>query len=282
MATIQSCLREDERLRAVSDTARLDTEILLATAIDKDRTYLYTWPEKELNQSQYEQFNAFLSRREQGEPIAYITGFQEFFSLNLLVNPSTLIPRPETELLVELALELTGQSKVTTKLLDLGTGTGAVALAIASQRPDWQITALEKQTEAVKLAETNRQRLKISNVDILTSDWFSALKEERDQFDVIVSNPPYIDPCDGHLNQGDVRFEPQSALVAGQSGLQDIIWIIQAAPAFLRPNGLVLVEHGYEQADAVKAKFERYGYSEYFCREDLAGLPRISGARFLE
>ena len=279
MATIQSCLRESERLQAVSDTARLDAEILLAKVIEKDRTYLYTWPEKQLSQHQLAQYQRFLSRRESGEPIAYITGSQEFYSLELAVNTSTLIPRPETELLVDIALELL-ESDSDKKCLDLGTGTGAIALAIASQRASWHITALEKQVEAVTLAQANRQRLNINNVNIIQSDWFTALKEGHDQFDIIVSNPPYIDKNDVHLSQGDVRFEPSSALVSGDSGLQDILNIIQMAPRFMHSGAWLLLEHGYQQADAVAALFKRFAYSNIILRRDLAGQARVTGAQF--
>ena len=277
MPTIQSCVNEYHRLTAVSDTARLDAEILLSAVIEKDRTYLYTWPEAAVNDAQYQHYQMLLSRREQGEPIAYITGFQEFWSLNLAVNTSTLIPRPETELLIELVLERLGTSAMDKTVLDLGTGTGAIALAIASECPHWQLTALEKNSDAVALAEQNRQRLGIDNVQIAASDWFSALVKGRDTFDVIVSNPPYIDACDAHLSQGDVRFEPKTALVAADSGLYDLDYIVAHARDFLKPKGLLLLEHGYQQAESVRGLFKRYGYCDIFSRKDLAGQPRVSG-----
>ena len=277
MASIQSCLRESSRLENYSDTARLDAEILLCTAIEKDRAYLYTWPEKIISPEQLSRYQNYLTRREQGEPIAYITGYQEFWSLNIAVNPSTLIPRPETELLVELALELAGENKDKKTLLDLGTGTGAIALAIASERPQWQITALEKNPDALALAQSNQKTHRLDNVTLVLSDWFSALIEGEHRFDVIVANPPYIDKNDEHLSQGDVRFEPASALVAEQSGLDDLAHIVSVAPQFLKENGLLLVEHGYQHQQAVAEFFKQHGYSDCFCKLDLAGQPRVSG-----
>ena len=281
MKTIQSCLSEATRLVSVSDTARLDAEILLTTVLNKERAYLYTWPEKQLEQYQAERFENLLKRRELGEPIAYIVGNREFYSLNLNVNASTLIPRPETEMLVDCVLELLVENNYKIQCLDLGTGTGAIALAIARQKPHWQITALEKNQDAVALAKFNQQQLTIDNVDIKLSDWFSALGQAAKQFDVIVSNPPYIDPQDQHLKKGDVRFEPRSALVSGNAGLEDIAHIIETAPNYLKPEGWLLLEHGYQQAEQVAALFEANGYSNYFLKHDFAGQPRVSGAQTL-
>jgi len=281
MTTIQDCLRESRHLAPLSDTARLDTEVLLAHVLQKDRSYLYTWPEKRLTDEQLYQYQQCLMRRERGEPIAYILGYQEFWSLRLAVNPSTLIPRPETELLVELALELGGDKTSHKKLLDLGTGTGAVALAIASERPAWHITALEKNHDAISLAKSNQRTLHINNVDIIQSDWLTALQPLEHRFHMIVANPPYIDANDEHLSQGDVRFEPSTALVAGQAGLQDIADIILSASAFLESGGFLLLEHGYQQEQAVAQFLSQAGYRQIFCQQDIAGQPRVSGAQWL-
>jgi release factor glutamine methyltransferase len=199
LPSVAECLKLSAKLEAVSDSARLDTELLLAHALNKDRTWLYTWPEKEIDQSAFELFKMFFERRLQGEPVAYIVGKKAFWSLDLLVNKTTLIPRPETELLVELALEkLPQQGKA--RVLDLGTGTGAIALAIAKERPDVQVLGVDFVPEAVVLAKENAKRNNVGNVEFLQSDWFSSVPYEK--FDLIVSNPPYIDAADPHLNQG--------------------------------------------------------------------------------
>ncbi len=193
-----------------SDSARLDTEILLGHILGRSRTWLYTWPEYELADSEQRQFDELLERRKNGEPVAHLTGEREFWSLPLKVNASTLIPRPETELLVETALALCPQEKL--RALDLGTGTGAIALALASEKPGWRIVAAEKSSDALALAEENRRSLGLDNVQIVQSDWFTNIPPQK--FDLIVSNPPYIDAADPHLRKGDVCFEPRSALVA--------------------------------------------------------------------
>ncbi|RYZ79237.1 MAG: peptide chain release factor N(5)-glutamine methyltransferase, partial [Moraxellaceae bacterium] len=211
--TIANCLKQFSQLSHVSDSPRLDIEIFLTYILKKDRTYLFTWPEKELSEEQTNQFNDFFARRLTGEPVAHIIGQREFWSLPLLVNNSTLIPRPDTELLVEAALGLFSEDKEgeSRRLLDLGTGTGAVVLALAHEKKSWQCVAIDKTPAAVDLAEKNRALLNLDNVDIHQSDWFGALADQA-PFDIIVSNPPYIDPNDEHLAQGDVRFEPLSAL----------------------------------------------------------------------
>jgi len=258
-----------------SPTERLDAELLLAAAIGKSRSYLHTWPERIVSSEDAEAYAGYLQRRRAGEPVAYILGQQGFWKIDLEVAPHTLIPRPDTELLVETALEL--QPAAPAKVLDLGTGTGAIALALASDCPAWQVTAVDRVDEAVALAERNRQRLGLGNVKVLASHWFSSLAGER--FDLIVSNPPYIAAQDPHLVEGDVRFEPSSALVAGADGLDDLRLIVSEAPQYLLPGGWLLLEHGYDQADAVRALLAVQGFTEVASRKDLGGHERISLGR---
>lgn len=274
MSTIESLLNTAEL--PDSPTPRLDAELLLAAALGKPRSYLRTWPERELDVDQLGLFRSHLQRRRQGEPVAYILGHQGFWSLDLEVAPHTLIPRPDTELLVESALALLPATPLAA--LDLGTGTGAIALALASERPGWQVTGVDRVEDAVALAERNRQRLQLGNVRFLHSHWFSALAGQR--FGLILSNPPYIRADDRHLDQGDVRFEPSSALVAGADGLDDIRAIIQAAPQYLLAGGWLLLEHGFDQAEAVRELLATAGFSEAHSRRDLGGHERISLGRF--
>ncbi|HIQ42041.1 MAG TPA: peptide chain release factor N(5)-glutamine methyltransferase [Pseudomonas oleovorans] len=274
MSTIESLLNTAEL--PDSPTPRLDAELLLAAALGKPRSYLRTWPERELAADQLGLFQSHLQRRRQGEPVAYILGHQGFWSLDLEVAPHTLIPRPDTELLVESALALLPATPLAA--LDLGTGTGAIALALASERPGWQVTGVDRVEDAVALAERNRQRLQLDNVRFLHSHWFSALAGQR--YGLILSNPPYIRAGDRHLDQGDVRFEPSSALVAGADGLDDIRAIIQAAPQYLLAGGWLLLEHGFDQAEAVRELLATAGFSEAHSRRDLGGHERISLGRF--
>lgn len=258
-----------------SPTARLDIELLLAAAIGKSRSYLHTWPERIVSSEAAATFATYLQRRSQGEPVAYILGQQGFWKLDLEVAPHTLIPRPDTELLVEVALELLPATPL--QVLDLGTGSGAIALALASERGGWQVTAVDRVPEAVALAERNRQRLQLDNAKVLVSHWFHALQGQR--FALIVSNPPYIAEQDPHLAAGDVRFEPSSALVAGSDGLDDLRQIITQAPQHLLPGGWLLLEHGYDQAAAVRELLARHGFEQIQSRTDLGGHERISLGR---
>ncbi|MFJ2981708.1 MULTISPECIES: peptide chain release factor N(5)-glutamine methyltransferase [unclassified Pseudomonas] len=258
-----------------SPTERLDAELLLSAAIGKSRSYLHTWPERIVSSEDAETYAGYLLRRRAGEPVAYILGHQGFWKIDLEVAPHTLIPRPDTELLVETALELQPASPA--KVLDLGTGTGAIALALASECPAWQVTAVDRIEDAVALAERNRQRLGLGNVKVLASLWFSSLAGER--FDLILSNPPYIAAEDPHLVAGDVRFEPSSALVAGADGLDDLRLIVSQAPQHLLPGGWLLLEHGYDQAAAVRELLAAQGFIEVASRKDLGGHERISLGR---
>lgn len=273
MATIMTLLAEAQL--PDSPCARLDAELLLAAALGKPRSFLRTWPERVVDREVRERFEGWLVRRRAGEPVAYILGRQGFWSLDLEVAPHTLIPRPDTELLVETALQLLPASPA--RVLDLGTGTGAIALALACERLSWQVSGVDRIPEAVALAERNRERLRLANVGFRQSHWFSALEGER--FALIVGNPPYIPGSDPHLQQGDVRFEPKSALVAGHDGLDDIRLIVAQAPRFLEPGGWLLLEHGYDQAAAVRDLLLGNGFSEVESRRDLGGHERISLGR---
>ncbi|AVI83345.1 protein-(glutamine-N5) methyltransferase, release factor-specific [Pseudomonas syringae pv. tomato] len=271
MTIIASLLRSAEL--PDSPTARLDIELLLAAALGKPRSFLHTWPERIVSTEAAVAFAGYLQRRRTGEPVAYILGQQGFWKLDLEVAPHTLIPRPETEMLVEAALELV-PAFAPAQVLDLGTGTGAIALALANDRQQWKVTAVDRVPEAVALAERNRQRLQLDNAQVLNSHWFSAL--EGRQFDLIISNPPYIADADPHLSAGDVRFEPSSALTAGADGLDDLRTIIADAQAHLNADGWLLLEHGYDQGPAVRELLTRHGFERIQTRRDLGEHERIT------
>ncbi|MFS0828760.1 peptide chain release factor N(5)-glutamine methyltransferase [Pseudomonas phoenicis] len=273
MTIIASLLRNAQL--SESPTGQLDAELLLAAALGRTRSYLRTWPERIVERDAAQRFESYLQRRREGEPVAYILGQQGFWTLDLEVAPDTLIPRPETELLVETALAVLPGGPA--QVLDLGTGTGAIALALASERPVWQLTAVDRIRAAVALAERNRQRLGLGNVRVQLSHWFEQLAGQR--FAMILSNPPYIREQDPHLVRGDVRFEPSSALVAGHDGLSDLRQIIEQAPQHLLPGGWLLLEHGYDQAEAVCALLTEHGFVDVENRIDLGGQPRISLGR---
>lgn len=293
-----------------SDEAALDTRLLLQYVLNVNHAWLIAHADDSLTSDQHAAFEALLQRRLNGEPIAHILGAREFFGLNLKVTPDTLIPRPDTETLVEAALDKISQSEInphksfprkresseiekmdsrlrgsdelsgdteTTKpfqVLDLGTGTGAIALAIAKHRPQTIVTAVDFSEGALGVARENAKNLAISNVTFIPSNWFSALNNQR--FDIIVSNPPYIAENEPHLTQGDVRFEPKSALTSGADGLDDIRHIITHAPQYLRPNGWLMLEHGYDQAQAVAKLLAQAQFSQIGHRLDLAGIERVT------
>lgn len=262
---------------ADSDSAALDADCLLCAVLSCTRTFLRTWPEQALTPEQVEQLEQLAIRREQGEPVAYILGVREFWSLPIQVSPATLIPRPDTECLVEWALSLLPERGQGLKALDLGTGTGAIALALKSECPGLTMWALEREPAALELARRNAARLGFS-VKFLASNWFSALNEQN--FQLIVSNPPYIDAADPHLAQGDVRFEPLTALVAEEDGLADIRQLIDQAPEYLAEGGWLLLEHGWQQAQAVRELLLARGFHAVMTRQDLGGQDRVSGGQW--
>lgn len=271
----QQWLREAVSQLQASESPRRDAEILLGFVTGKARTFILAFGETPLTDEQQEQLAGLLARRERGEPVAHLIGEREFWSLPLFVSPATLIPRPDTECLVEQALARLPAAPC--RILDLGTGTGAIALALASERPDCQVTAVDLIPDAVALAQRNADHLGIRNIEIVQSRWFSAL--EGQQFSLIVSNPPYIDAQDPHLAQGDVRFEPLSALVAADNGLADLHTLIKDAPRYLLPQGWLLLEHGWQQGAAVREIFARYGWQQVETCRDYGDNERLTLGR---
>ena len=245
MVTVQELLRSGSDLP--TDSARRDTEILLCHCLGKSRAWLYTWPEKEVARDCARDFEKLLAQRREGVPVAYLTGEREFWSLQLAVSDATLIPRPETETLVSWALELALPNAAS--VLDLGTGSGAIALALASERPHWHVTALDVSEEALQVARGNAVRTRLTSVHFVQSDWYQAVTGQR--FNALLANPPYIDGDDPHLALGDVRFEPRSALVSSDSGLEDLGRLVTGAPDQLLDGGWLLLEHGFEQGGGV-------------------------------
>jgi len=234
-----------------------------------------------LNDTQFAQYAALRQRRLNGEPLAYILGEREFFGLNFTVSTATLIPRPDTELLVTEALQhLPAQGTAQTRALDLGTGSGAIALSLAHTRPDISVTAVDASAAALEIATENAERLHCNHVCLLQSDWFSALNEDE-RFDLIVSTPPSIAATDTHLQPGALRFEPRSALASGEDGLDDLRHIIINTRTHLRPGGWLLLEHGYDQAAHVRGLLANAGYTDIYSARDLSGIERVSGGRLL-
>jgi len=254
----------------------LENRILLCHALGLTRVGLITNSERVLNEEEAVQLDALLARRLGGEPIAYIVGQREFFGLPFQVSPAVLIPRPDTELIVELVLERLARIRSTARLLDMGTGSGAIAVAVAHTRPDASVTALDVSEAALAVARANAAR-NGAQVRFLRSDWFAALEDET--FDLIASNPPYIAAGDTHLAQGDLRFEPSGALTDFADGFSALRTIIGGAPAHLVAGGWLLLEHGYDQAAAVRALLLDAGYTEVQSWRDLSGIERVSGGR---
>ena len=255
-----------------SDTARLDAEVLLAHALGETRSHLRAWPEKILSAEQQSQFQQLLQARIRGEPVAYLTGLREFWSLSLSLTPATLIPRPETETLVALALAVIPVNS-TALIADLGTGSGAIALAIAHERPRCHLLATDISPTAIATASANARQLGINNIEFHHGDWCEPLAGR--QCDVIVSNPPYIRNTDPHLQSGDVRFEPRSALAAGPQGMDDLEKIARCASHHLRTRGWLLMEHGYDQGKQAIQLLQANGFQTVTDHADDAGLSRV-------
>jgi release factor glutamine methyltransferase len=277
MNTVRALLAHArERLQATSPEPALDAEVLLAHVLRHERSWLYAWPEHVPDADQAGIYERLITLRSQGRPVAHLTGEREFWSLRLRVSADTLIPRPETELLVETVLELDLPEDA--RVLDLGTGSGAIALALASEHAAWHITGSDRSTAALAIARHNATTLGLSGLRWLSGDWFEALDADE-KFDLIVSNPPYVAEQDPHLERGDLRFEPPGALRSGADGLRDIRKIAAAAGRFLRPGGWLWLEHGWEQGRKVAELLQCQGFTQTELRHDLAGRERLSGGR---
>ena len=278
MEDIQSVLINSAlTLLDISDSADLDVEVLLSHVLEKNRSYLRTWPEKLLNKAQLSQFKQLLKQRQHGEPIAYIIGKREFWSRYFYVDSNVLIPRPDTETLIELCLQLI-RHKPDARLIDLGTGSGIIAITLAAECPRLRVTAVDNSTAALKIAQRNAQLNHISDIRFLHSNWFDQVAEES--FDFIVTNPPYIAPDDPHLNLGDVCFEPKCALISEQHGLQDIMQISKQSQRYLNNSGYLILEHGFDQKHSVHNILQEHHYQGIQCLHDLSNQPRISYAQW--
>lgn len=260
-------------LATTSESPRLDAELLLAFVLQVPRSYLFAHPEERPGKEAFAIYRNLVGRRKSGEPVPYITGHREFWSLDLIVNRHTLIPRPDTETLVLKALELM-RNRTALDVLDLGTGSGAIALALARERAGDNVVGTDKSAEALGVARYNAQRLGIGNVEFVHGDWFAPVTGRR--FDMIVSNPPYVAESDPHLARPDIRYEPSGALVAGKDGLDNLGHIVETAPAHLRPGGWILVEHGERQGKSVRGLLASAGFGRVETAKDLAGRARVT------
>lgn len=259
-----------------SPSAAIDAQVLLTFVLQCNTAHLAAWPEKELDQQQSTLYQQLIQKRSQGHPVAHLTGSREFWSLNFSTDNSTLIPRPDTETLVEFILEkFNGKKKL--KLLDMGTGTGNIAISLAKENPDWLVTGSDISERALNLAEQNSKQLQADNTVFVHSDWFDSIAEQN--FDIIVSNPPYIVDDDPHLSEGDVRFEPRTALTAGNTGMDDIEHLCKHAKTHLKKNGLLIIEHGYDQKQIVADCFTKNRFTEIEQRQDLSGHTRMTAGK---
>ena len=262
-----------EQLRTKSETALLDAEVLLCHCLDKNRSFLRAWPEQQVSAEQSNRYRALISQRLQGVPVAYLTGYREFWSRNFKISPKVLIPRPDSELLVELGLALLPTSTYC-KIIDLGTGSGILAITLAAERKMAEVIATDLSSEALHIAKFNAARLNTANIRFGQAHWFDGIADA--DFDLVISNPPYIAIDDPHLRQGDLRFEPDSALVSGENGLKDIRLIAEQSRQHLKRNGHLLIEHGYNQQAEVQAIFKALNYRDVATHIDLSGNPRVT------
>ncbi|GMR01507.1 MAG: peptide chain release factor N(5)-glutamine methyltransferase [Gammaproteobacteria bacterium] len=274
---IQQALQQASQALSETDaSATLDAQVLLTHVLRCNTAHLVAWPEKNLNEEQVSRYLQLIQQRKKGFPVAHLTGVREFWSLYFSVNNSTLIPRPETETLIEFILEkFSDRSEL--KLLDMGTGTGAIAISIAREKPEWQIFASDVSEQALNLATQNSKQHQTENTTFIHSDWFNNIAEHG--FDIIVSNPPYIANNDPHLLEGDVRFEPQSALTSGETGMDDIEHLCPHAKTHLANDGWLIVEHGYNQKLLVSDCFTKNGYTQIEQRKDLSGHTRMTAGK---
>jgi len=274
---IQQALQQaSKQLADYSPSAMLDAQVLLSHVLQCNSAHLAAWPEKTLSETQLTDFQQLVEQRQQGLPVAHLTGSREFWSLDFSVDNSTLIPRPETETLVEYLLQNFADRKELA-LLDMGTGTGAIAISIASEKPEWNIVASDISEDALELARQNCNIHKTNNVTLVHSDWFQGIGQEH--FDIIISNPPYIAGDDPHLSQGDVRFEPKSALTSGDTGMDDIEHLCTHAKAYLLKDGCLIVEHGYNQKQIVAECFAKNDYTNITQQKDLSGHTRMTAGK---
>ncbi len=261
-----------EQCHKISESSRLDAEILLTYVLNKPRSYCRTWPDKEVSSAQINAYKELIAQRLKPTPIAYLIGYKEFWSRDFAVDSSTLIPRPETELLIETALFFLNRDKTPKTVLDLGTGTGCIAITLQKEAPNSQVTAVDASRDALKMAKKNALQHK-SNIQFIESNWFEQLHKS---YDLIVSNPPYIAQYDEHLRLGDLPAEPISALASGIDGLDDIRHITKNAGAFLKPNGMLMIEHGYDQREAVLQLFDIHGFGHIEQFSDLSQQDRLT------
>ena len=257
-----------------SPSARIDAETLLMYILKKNRAYLYAYPEGILSEEQHSAYQQLIDLRIAGHPVAYLTGKREFWSMQLQVTPDTLIPRPHSECIIEVILNKFAPH-TTLNILELGAGSGAIACAIAHEKPNWHITSGDISLSALQIAINNSQLFKLNNINFIHSDWFQAISKEK-KFDLIVSNPPYIAANDPHLKCGDLRFEPQNALVGGLHGHESLQHIIQHSHEYLTDNGCLVLEHGFQQRTIVMGMMHAAGYSEIHCTQDTQGLDRVT------
>jgi release factor glutamine methyltransferase len=278
MMTISNALSLAAKQFSQSPTPRLDAEVLLAHALNVARSYLHAWPERALSADEEQAYYALVERKRRGEPIAYITGSREFWSRDFIVSKDTLIPRPETEVLVEKILEKFQTHTGVLSVADLGTGCGAIALTIALEKPLWQVAATELSDTAMAVAKSNAERHHVKNVSFYLGDWCAALPRLR--FDAIMANPPYIAKGDSELNQDVIEFEPHAAIFADEAGLKALRQIVFQAKNHLKSGGYLMVEQGYSQAQAVREIFLNAGYTEIEMHKDFSGQDRMTAARF--